>query len=98
MHAPNSNEGYVNEILQFGNLIKVLVAQPSDHITICVDPHNCKPINGSIDNLKTSKCRNPIQMKDTLKKEFNLEVQLMFQYFNQVVTSPFVWTHILINL
>jgi hypothetical protein len=79
MHAPNSNEGYLNKILQFGNLIKVLVTQPSDHITICVDPQNCRPINGSIDNLKTSKYMHPIQMKDALRKFFNLEVQLRFQ-------------------
>jgi hypothetical protein len=38
MHAPNSNEGYFNKIIQFGSSIKVLVTQPSGHITICVDP------------------------------------------------------------
>jgi hypothetical protein len=38
MHAPNSNEGYPKIFFQFGNSIKVLVAQPSGHITICVDP------------------------------------------------------------
>jgi hypothetical protein len=38
MHAPNSNERYPKKIFQFKNSIKVLVAQQSGHITICVDP------------------------------------------------------------
>jgi len=48
MHAPNSNDGYLKKLLQFGNIIKVLVAQANGHITICVDPYNCKLIVGSI--------------------------------------------------
>jgi hypothetical protein len=43
-----------------------------------VDPQSYKPINGSTNNLKTSKCMHPIQMKDTLRKNFNLEIQLRF--------------------
>jgi hypothetical protein len=36
---------------------------------------------------------HPIQMKDTLRGFFNVEVQLGFQQVNQVVTLPFVWTN-----
>jgi hypothetical protein len=60
-------------------LIKVLVVQANDQLIIYVDTQSCKPISGSIDNLKTLKCMHPIQMKDTLRKSFNLEVQLGFQ-------------------
>ncbi len=56
----------------------VSLAQPSGHITISVDPPSCKPISGSIDNFKTSKCMPPIQMKDTLTRFFNLGAQLRF--------------------
>ncbi len=56
----------------------VSIAQPNVHFTICVDPQNYKPISGSIDNLKTSKCMPPIQMKDSLTRLFNLGVQLRF--------------------
>jgi len=38
MHAPNSNEKYLKNTLQFGGSIKVSMVQPSGHITICVDP------------------------------------------------------------
>jgi len=38
MHAPNSNEKYLKKILEFGN--RVSIAQPSGHITICVDPQS----------------------------------------------------------
>ncbi len=66
MHAPSSNEGYPKKIFQFGNSIKVSIIQANGHVTICVDPQSYRPINGSIDNLITSKCMHPIQMKDTL--------------------------------
>jgi hypothetical protein len=79
MHAPNSNGGYPKKNLQFGSSLKVLVAQASGHITICVPPQSCKPIIGSIDNLKTSKCMHPIQVMDTLKKFFDLGAQLGYQ-------------------
>jgi hypothetical protein len=59
--------------------IKVSVVQPSDQLIIYVDTQSYRPINGSIDNLRTSKCMHPIQMKDTLRKFFNLGVQLRFQ-------------------
>jgi hypothetical protein len=64
--------------LDFGS-IKVSIAQPNDQLIIFVDTQSYKPISGSIDNLKTSKCMQPIQMKDTLRKSFNLEVQLGFR-------------------
>jgi hypothetical protein len=78
MHAPNSNDGYLKKILQFGSSFKVLMAQANGHITICVPPQSYKPTSGSIDNLSTSKCMHPIQMMDTLRKFFNLGVQLRF--------------------
>jgi hypothetical protein len=63
MHAPNSNDGYLTKILgEFGSSIRVSVAQANGDITICVPLQSYKPINGSIDNLKTSKCMHPIQM------------------------------------
>jgi len=52
MHAPNSNERYPKKILQFESSINVSILQPSDHITICVDPQSYKPINGSTNNVK----------------------------------------------
>jgi hypothetical protein len=64
--------------LDFGS-IPILIIQPSDQLIICMDTQNCRPINGSINNLKTQKCMDPIQMKDTLRGFFNLEVQLRFQ-------------------
>jgi hypothetical protein len=78
MHAPNSNDGYPKKNLQFGSSLKVLVAQASGYITICLPPQGCRPISGSIDNLKTSKCMRPIQMMDTLRKFFNLGAHLRF--------------------
>jgi hypothetical protein len=78
MHAPNSNDGYLKKILQFGSSIRVLVVQASGHITICVPPQSCRPINGSIDNLRTSKYMHPIQMMGTLRKFFNLGAHLRF--------------------
>ncbi len=54
--------------------IRVLVIQPSDQLIIFVDTQSCRPINGSIDNLR-NKCMHLIQMKDTLKKKFNLGTQ-----------------------
>ncbi len=42
MHALNSNERYLKKKIEFGISIKVSIAQPSGHITICVDPHNYK--------------------------------------------------------
>jgi hypothetical protein len=78
MHAPNPNDGYLKIILHFGNSLKVLVAQASGQITICVPPHSCRPIIGSVDKFRTSKCMHPIQMMDSFKKIFNLGVQLGF--------------------
>jgi hypothetical protein len=78
MHAPNPNDGYLKNFFQFGSSIKVLVAQTSGHITICVPPQSCWPISGSIDNLKTSKCMHLIQMMDTLKQFFILGTHLRF--------------------
>jgi hypothetical protein len=49
----------------------VSVAKPNGRFTIYVDPQSCKPIS---DNLKTSKCMPPIQVKDTLTRIFNLGV------------------------
>jgi hypothetical protein len=60
-------------------LIKVSIVQSSDQLIISMDTQSYKPINGSIDDFKTSKCMHPIQMKNTLRKSFNLEVQLKFQ-------------------
>jgi hypothetical protein len=37
-------------------------------------------------------------MKDTLIGFFNLKVQLRFQYINQMITLPFVWTNKTTNL
>jgi hypothetical protein len=54
------------------------MAQASGHIIICVAPQSCRPISGLINNLKTSKCMHPIQMTDTLRKFFDLGVQLGF--------------------
>jgi hypothetical protein len=48
MHAPNSNERYFKKIFQSRSSIKVLINQPNDHITICVDQQNYKPRTGSI--------------------------------------------------
>jgi hypothetical protein len=62
----------------FGS-IRVLVIQPNDQLIISMDTQSCRPIIGSIDNLKVSKCMHPIQMKDTLKQLFNLGIQLGFQ-------------------
>ncbi len=45
--------------LDFGS-IKVSIAQPNDQLIILVDTQSYKPISGSIDNLKTSKCMQPI--------------------------------------
>jgi hypothetical protein len=78
MQEPNSNERYPKKRIQFGSSINVSILQPSGHITICVDPQSYKPINGSTNNLKTSICMHPMQMKDTLRKNFNLEIQLRF--------------------
>jgi hypothetical protein len=78
MHAPNSSDGYPKKIRQFGNSIKVSIAQARGHITICVPPQSCKLISGSIGNFRTSKCMHPIQMMDTLRKFFNLGTQLGF--------------------
>jgi hypothetical protein len=64
--------------LDFGS-IPILITQPSDQLIISMDTQNCRPINGSIDNLQTLKCMHPIQMKDTPRGFFNLEVQLRFQ-------------------
>jgi hypothetical protein len=61
----------------FGS-IRVSIAQPRDQVIIFVVTQSCKPISGSMDNLKTSKAMHPIQMKDTLRKSFNLEIQLRF--------------------
>jgi hypothetical protein len=58
------------------SLILVLVVQPNDQLIIFVDPQNYRPINGSIDNFKTSKCMHPIQMKDTLKGFFSFEIHI----------------------
>jgi hypothetical protein len=77
MHAPNSNEGYLKNILQFGHSIKVSIIQPSDHITICVDLHNCKPKNGSI-SLSIVQCQHPMKTKDTPRPFINMEVQFGF--------------------
>ncbi len=51
----------------FGS-IRVLIVQPNDQLIIFVDTQSCRPISGSIDNLRYSKCTHPIQMKDTLKQ------------------------------
>jgi len=56
----------------FGS-IPILVVQPNDQLIISMDTQNYKFISGSIHNLKTSKCMDPIQMKDTLRRFFNLE-------------------------
>jgi hypothetical protein len=42
MHALNANEKYAKIKFQFKSSIRVSVVQPSGHITICVDPQNCK--------------------------------------------------------
>jgi len=65
MHAPYLNDGYLKTILHFGNSLKVLVVQASGQITICVPPQSCRPINGLVDKLRTSKCMHPNQMMDT---------------------------------
>jgi hypothetical protein len=62
----------------FGS-IKVLVVQPNDQLILSMDTQSCRPIIGSFDNLRVSKCMHPIQMKDTLKKFFNSGIQLGFQ-------------------
>jgi hypothetical protein len=61
------------------NSIRVSVVQPNDQLIISVDTQSHKPINGSMDNLRTSKCMHPIPMKDTLRQFFNLGVQLRLQ-------------------
>jgi hypothetical protein len=77
MHAPNSNEGYPKRIFQFGHSIRVSVAQPNDHITICVDPHNCRPKIGSI-SLSIVQCQQPMKIKDTPRPFINMEVKFGF--------------------
>jgi hypothetical protein len=81
----------------FGS-IRVLVIQSNDQLIIFMDTQSCRPIIGSIDNLRVAKCMHPIQMKDTIRKFFNLGIQLGFQWLNQVVTLPFVWTHKAVDL
>jgi len=94
MHAPNSSDGYLLKILQFGSSFKVLVVQTSGQITICVPPRGCKPIIGSVDKLRTSKCMHPIQMMDTLKKnlQFGSSIRVLVAQANGK-KLPFGWTH-----
>jgi hypothetical protein len=72
---------YTNENLELQTwlwLNWILVAQFNDQLIISLDTQSYRPINDSIENLRTSKCMHPIQMMDTLRKFFNLEVQLGF--------------------
>jgi hypothetical protein len=67
-----------NGKLDFGS-IRVLVIQPNDQLIIFMDTQSCRLIISLIDNLRVSKCIHPIQMKDALRKFFNLGIELGFQ-------------------
>jgi hypothetical protein len=58
--------------IQFGSSIRVSIIQPNVQLIISVDTQSYRPISDSNDNLKTSKCMPPIQMKNTLTRFFNL--------------------------